>query len=83
MVGREVGTPFSNRVEIEALDGYIFHSFETCENGSGDMVGMQYFLVSMTDENDVVPLSPIGEMSGICRSLVLAGPLDKFKASYS
>ena len=83
VVGREVGTPFSNREEIEALDGYIFHSFETCENGSGDMIGMQYFLVSKTDENDIVPLSHIGEMSGICRSLVLEGPLDKIQASYS
>ena len=84
VVGREVGTPFSNRKGIEDLgDGYIFHSFETCENGSGDMIGMHFFLVSKTDENDIVPLLPIGDMSGICRSLVLQGPLDMIKASYS
>ena len=83
VVGQEIGTPFSNRDEIEALDGYIFHSFETCENDSGDMIGMQYSLVSKTDETDIVPLSSIGEMRGSCRSFELEGPLDMIKASYS
>ena len=82
-VGRQVGTPFSNKEEIEGLEGYVFHSFETCENGSGDMIGIQYTLVSKTDQNDIVPLSPMGNMSGICRSLILEGPLEKIKASYS
>ena len=87
----DLGEPFSNLPEIEALsnpENYKLEILKNCEEqlyDDEDLVGIQFTLASRTDPSDIIELSPIGDVSGDnCRTLTLVDPpLDTIKASYS
>ena len=85
-VGDKLGEKFSNIAQIEELgsDKLVMKSFKTCENGSKNLIGVQFTIVDQDDEANEIELEPIGVMSGNCRSLTVEGsPIDKVKASFN
>ena len=87
-IGIEEGEKFSNYDQIEAIgsEQYVMKSFNTCEDDREDMVGIQFTLVDKNDDNKVVQLEPMGDVSSglTCRELKLtSGPIPKIQASYS
>ena len=52
-----------------------------CVDPLGNLTGAKY---SLQDENEkVLYLEPIGQMTGECQTLKLDSPLDSVRASYS
>ena len=85
-VGDNQGEKFSNLAQIEELgsDRFTLKAFKTCENGSKNLLGIQFTIVDKDDETNEIELEPIGTISGICRTLTVeGGPIDKIKASYN
>merc|ERR1712157_547562 len=88
MAGVDNGTIISNYAEIEAAgSSATVHSFETCKDSKGNMVGVQYTLNA--PNGGQVALTPLGDMSAssdcpsCCQRLTLSGPIEKVRASYA
>ena len=67
--GEERGDPFSHMDELLALEeegknDYNVLSFHTCDDGR-KMVGIKFTLQSESNPNDIVELSPIGDMEAL------------------
>ena len=82
-----VGVPgdlkFSNLSEINETDypKYSVYQMTHCVDPLGNLTGAKY---SLQDENEkVLYLEPIGQMTGDCQTLKLDSPLDSVRASYS
>ena len=71
-VGRAKGVPFTNRHDIIGQPPDLkLHSFINCIDEMGNMVGLQFELIS--DTGTKIQLSPVGSMTGNCRSLLIDG----------
>ena len=52
-------------------------------DNDGDMIGIQFVLAYVDfDETEVVRLTPIGDMAGVCQELTIIGEIDQIKATY-
>ena len=80
--GVDDGTIISNLAEIAAYGaaGVSVHSFTTCKDEDGKLVGVQY---SLNTDTGVVDLTAMGDMTQVCQKLTLSGPIEKIRASYA
>ena len=63
----------------------MIDSFTVCVDRGDDVIGIQFAVKEVSDESNTVDLTPMGSMTGECKTLTLTptGPIDKIKASYS
>ena len=83
--GIEIGTQFSNIAELKELgaQSYRLHSFTTCQDAAGNVIGTQFILKSRYEE-ETIELEAMGDMmTGTCANLILTSPIQEIKASFS
>ena len=71
-------------LESAGKNDYSILSFKACEDRDGNLSGLTFILQSESNTNNIVELSPVGDVSTECTSMLLTGgDIDEIHASYS